>query len=259
MSLRVSALATTIVLSSGSAALGGTLTFAAGGHPRYAGNWGSYTHHNVNSGSPTSFGGGGGAFLVTSNNVKFAGNPAGPNAIENGSFLTFCIEINEFISYGASYQTLANPAGAVHGGNGNTNPDPLNASTQWLYWNFRQNTLASYLTGSTDAAWDALSTDNRNAAIQYTLWYLEDEIESLDLGSGFGDSATRGNVLALTNGLRSLAENASPVIGQGRVIALNVANNGQDQLGILIPLPTAGGMSLAGFMLLGARRRRASV
>ena len=64
---------------------------------------------------------GGGAFSV-----------AGLGSASGTNFLTFCLEINEFISYNTPY--YANIAsGAVNGGAGGGNPDQLDSKTAYLY------------------------------------------------------------------------------------------------------------------------------
>lgn len=258
MTSRLFGAALAVVAMAGTLASAGTLKFENNNTARHTGGWGTYTHPNVNGGASTGLGGGG-AFFVTATNIKYISNPGGPNAIENGTFQTFCIELNQNISFGSTYNAVVNPAGAVNGGNGNSNPDPLDASTKWLYWNFRQGTLASALSGGTLTAWNALSTVNRNAAIQYAIWFMENELVTFNLGSNYSNATNRTNITTLVNGLVSTSQSATPVVGQGRVVAINVGTNNQDMLGIVIPLPSAGGLGLAGLLGVMAIRRRVRI
>ena len=79
------------------------------------------------------------------------------NEVGGGSFESFCLELNEFIAGGNIYNAYANPAGAVAGGRGGGNPDPLDIKTIYMYTNFMSG-----------AIYDP-------AALQVAIWSNEDE------------------------------------------------------------------------------------
>jgi hypothetical protein len=82
-------------------------------------------------------------------------------------FQSFCIELDEFIS-GTRWAELN--TGAIHGGVGGPDPDPLSIGAAWLYKQFAEGNLLGY--DYTPGAGRAASA----AALQDTLWWLEDEI-----------------------------------------------------------------------------------
>jgi hypothetical protein len=88
---------------------------------------------------------GGGPFLVTT---------------PSGSFVTYCIEKNEYFTPGSTYEANIDP-GAIEGGLGGGNPDPLDNKTKWLY--------ANYLN-------DSLSSTIKMEGFQYAIWAIENEI-----------------------------------------------------------------------------------
>lgn len=108
----------------------------------------------------------GGAFLAT----DLTGPIASP-------FLTFCLEQNEFFSPGSTYyvtvETVAFFGGdglADIGGEGTAGTvgpprnDPISPMTAWLYSNALAGSLAGYS-----------NTDAGNTALQYAIWYIENE------------------------------------------------------------------------------------
>lgn len=82
-------------------------------------------------------------------------------------FQSFCVELNEFIG-GTRFAELN--TGAVHGGKGGGDPDPLSIGAAWLYKQFAEGNLLGY---------DYTPGPGREAsamALQDTIWWLEDEI-----------------------------------------------------------------------------------
>ena len=178
---------------------------------------------------------------------------AGPNLF--GSFQTFCVELNESLSPGATYNfDIANAA--VNGGVGGGNPDPLDARTAALYEAFWSGTLANYdFDNDGDGGQSGNLNRKRSAeALQAAIWELEDErmIENTT-----GDQDVRDLANYYVDTLAQQLANAG--LGE-RVRILNMyrADSGapsQDVL-VLVPLPQAGALAGLGLAGLAIRRRR---
>jgi hypothetical protein len=193
---------------------------------------------------------GGGAFSVV-----------GLGAASGNNFLTFCLEINEFVSYNTPY--YANIAmSAEAGGAGGPDPDPLDSKTAYLYSNFLNGTLGDF-NGST------FDID----ALQMAIWSIEQEIYfSGGLFKRSDNNAVIGNsaLASRANNFVNLAAGASGYYGIA-VMQLWQNNNGgvfsgnkQDQLifvggnppvGVPDAFSTLFGL-LLGVSLLGAARRQ---
>jgi hypothetical protein len=129
----------------------------------------------------------GGAFFAEQGSTKFA---------------TFCLEYNEGIGFGTTYD-ISIDTGAVKGGVPEMF-DPLSNETQWLYWAFFEGFLSSeyataYAPGSTwngstsgfDVSYPGTDTQRAdNSALQEAIWILENEIA----GPG---STTTENLISL--------------------------------------------------------------
>jgi len=123
--------------------------------------------------------GGGGAFLIT-------------DSTSGSSWYTFCLERNEYISFGTTYKVGSVGPAAVHGGYGGGDPDPISEQTAYLYYR--------YVTGG--LGFTGPGTAAQQAALQYAFWFLEDELaigtKRTDLSSlsqsylGIADGATLG-------------------------------------------------------------------
>ena len=180
----------------------------------------------------------------------------------SGSFNTFCIEYNEYFSYGQTLRVQNISLGAVGGGvnvgpggtapsGGNPGYDPISNQTAWLYTGFRNQWLPGY-----DFAGPASARQSDANALQNAIWYLENEI-----GSVSGQAATWVSMAnyAVAHGftnsnVRVLNLMRESVIGSG-----NFNTRAQDQLYIApVPEPETYMMLLAGLGLMGfvARRRR---
>ena len=171
-----------------------------------------------------------------------------------GSFVSFCLEVNEGISYGPTYTVTLNSV-ADKGGNGvlaNAGlgdvagtlgvSDPLSNATAWLYTKY----LAGGLSGQ--GANDASANKAQTA-----IWFLENE--SLGSSNSWATDAITAVNLGWTN-----------PTGAGRVYALNLMDAGgglhQDQLYMApVPEPETYAMLLAGLGLMGfvARRRQRKI
>jgi len=197
---------------------------------------------------------GGGEFKATGVSVL---NGAGD------SFLTFCVEFPEHIALNTAYYVDISTQ-AVGGGNGVAatytgdvsgalnSYDPLSPATAWLYTQFRNNALQSYVAFSYTSNADANS-------LQKAIWYLENEkpysfldtkgqqLVSAAIGANWNDI---GGVRVL-----NLYDSYNPITHV-------FSGKHQDQLYITpVPEPETYAMLLAGLGLMGfvARRRRASV
>jgi len=203
-----------------------------------------------------------------SGGLPFANQAANVQLAAN-TFQTFCVEYSEEFNDSQTLYAQINTASRF-GGAGGAMPDPahpgmtfdpLDARTAFLYTKFSHGNLAGY---------NYTSGAGRSATagqLQKAIWYLEQEIPSLDAG----------DTLALS--WVSLANTAVAVGGEwdgmgiGNVRILNLwtdathqdwDHRAQDQLVILdappqiaTPLPgvATGGLALMGGLVLGRRRR----
>ena len=149
---------------------------------------------------------GGGAFRATTTGTLLG----------NSSFVTFCLEVNEYFSYGTQYNFTLSDA-AVNGGVSGGSPDPVSDATRWLYY---QVVSGGY------ALISAFGTSpGVGARVQEAIWYLEGE-------------RTQGQINADAFSLASYAttnQNWGGLYAQGnRVYAMNLTdqygNRVQDQL-----------------------------
>ncbi len=82
--------------------------------------------------------------------------------VPDGQFISFCIEADEIIDFGQTYDAILSTE-AWNGGIGGGNPDPLSDQTAWLY--------DYYLTNVVGSSSSTLAMD-----YQMAIWYLEEEI-----------------------------------------------------------------------------------
>ncbi|MCR9218133.1 MAG: VPLPA-CTERM sorting domain-containing protein [bacterium] len=166
------------------------------------------------------------------------------NTSSHGTFRSFCLETNENItlSTNVTYSYEIVTTGAVNGGNGGGNPDPVSSASAWIF--------VQWITG-------AIANNQTNAVdVQRAIWSIENE------SAGTLSPAANALVATATGLYPNTADNA---ITSGNFPNIRVLNpfrmiNGvredyQSQI-ILIPLPTASGMALAGLALVGGIRRR---
>ena len=93
----------------------------------------------------------------------------------DNSFLTFCLERNEYFSFGVSYNGTID-AYARYGGIGGGNPDPLGDTTAYLY--------VKYLDGGYHDLQDRATADAWAKAFQKAIWTLEGELNPSTLVAG---------------------------------------------------------------------------
>jgi hypothetical protein len=153
-----------------------------------------------------------------------------PGLITDGThhFQSFCLEYNEHISWGGTYNVhISQTETAVLGGYAPPG-DPLSEGTAWLYSQFRAGTLANYNN-------DAASAN----ALQQAIWWLEQESRGSDQGLAATFLQEARTALGISDNATMRTVNAT--YGQFGVVVLNLydANGGyaQDQLGI-VPEPT---------------------
>jgi hypothetical protein len=164
----------------------------------------------------------------------------------NGStYRTFCLESDEelSVSYNLSYQYSLDTDGAVGGGASGGSTDPISSATASVY--------LGWLNGDID------QTTENSTAVQNAIWALEGEIDPNSLD---------GNAEDLYNEAVANFSTSDNAITDNELFSnLRVLNPFRDIEGerfyyqsqiILIPLPAASGLALAGLAAVGMRRRR---
>lgn len=172
------------------------------------------------------------------------------NIAKTGTFQSFCVETNEYVSANAKYEvTLSNAA--VNGGAGGATSgrDPISIGTAWLYYAFATGTLAGYEYNGTATARKA-SAD----ALQKTLWWLEGEASKPNnnifttavVAKFGGENEAKADNYGNPNGLNPYAVKVLNLWEVGHAGELNYRK--QDVLTV-VPVPAA--MWLLGSGLLG--------
>lgn len=171
-------------------------------------------------------------------------------------FSSFCLEKGTDIQDDTTYEFTIDD-GAITGGVGGGNPDPLSAESAWLYESFFFGTLDGY--AYTDLG-DGLTERGGHAAeLQYAFWYLEEELSQaemdvVDSGGNFANArgwmqdASDAIAGGWTNKFVKVL-NLFTLDGQGNVV------HAQSQMGYLVPLPPSAFMGLGLLLGLGAMRR----
>ncbi|MEO1008342.1 MAG: hypothetical protein AAFX79_07230 [Planctomycetota bacterium] len=166
-------------------------------------------------------------------------------------FSSFCLELNETIAGGTSYIASVDTA-AVKGGVGGPSPDPLSNETAALYREFARGNLT---------ADDGESLVNFHNALQDAFWFLEEELGEVDFSAATAEASSDvfGDLSDRTQGLINSVWGTTAPVGGVRVLNLVDATDGRtdrQSVLVLIPLPGAGGLALAGLLGVAAIRRR---
>jgi hypothetical protein len=146
-----------------------------------------------------------------------------------GTFQTFCIEKNEFLSLGGTYDVALNSA-AVGGGVGGGSPDPLSKGAAWLYSYYSRGILANFANTQADVS-----------DLQIALWMFEQELTAAD---GLYDLNNKYYKAAIAAGQTG----ASAPVGYLGVQVMNLTENGAAKQDLLVvPEPST---VIAGALLL---------
>ncbi|MEN6438152.1 MAG: PEP-CTERM sorting domain-containing protein [Syntrophobacter sp.] len=175
--------------------------------------------------SGSGVGAGGGEFLITGNS----------GALQGQSFLTFCLEKNEYFYIGGTYDYKITDA-ADAGGAGGPSPDPLSVGSAYLYYQFVTNQLGTL----------AITSSTLAGQFQEAIWYLENEITSITPGNPYYDLATK---------VANYSSNANGAYGVYVLNLTDASGKHQDQL-VCVPESSTLLLLGAGLLFVAAYRKR---
>ena len=211
------------------------------------------TSNGGNADLTTAAPGGGGAFWAVTNDPVL------------GSLLTFCLEVNEHISYGGTYNFDGLQSSAVNGGAGGGNPDPVDNASKWLYTVVATG-LYSTSTYSSYFDFNGLTSGlgNVGSLAQMAIWAIEQEtVGSYSLSNLLGGNTTAIGIvnnlvnramLAASNGeWTTLQATYNANVGAMNLYVPGTTNQMQSQIGgtFRIPPPPPAVPEPASLMLLG--------
>jgi hypothetical protein len=190
------------------------------------------------------------------------------SVLVNGGYESFCLELNEDVSSGATYNYAVNPYGdAVQGGGnlgaaGPDGGDPISIGTAYLYYNFAKGILTGYDYSTVAGNGTFASRAAAAWALQNAIWWLEDENNATYTAAS--ELTAGAYYLSIVSGLYGAGDtaNANGAFGV-HVLNLTTPSGGfaQDQL----MLPDGGatvmllGAALGGLVLVSRKLRRNTV
>jgi hypothetical protein len=188
-------------------------------------------------------GGHGGEFLAAQTGFNFTPVSLGEVA---GHFEVFCVERNEYVTFGQTYYAEISDS-ANDGGVGGPSPDPISTQTAYLY--------SQFITGNLAYDYDNNGPGRTRSAnaLQNVIWFLEDELTNY----GYGLTATER--LLADQFYQTALSSTWTDIGAVRVMNLyaNADRTGfaQDQL-VMSAVPIPGAFLLGALGLALAARFR---
>ncbi len=158
-----------------------------------------------------------------------------------GSFVTFCMELQERIGIGNTYYFTVSDA-SDEGGPPPNQTDPLDYKSAWLYLNYRNGKLDDLVPGY------SYGDDSSADSLQEAFWIIEQE----NLPSGAASTLAQELIDAATAGSSGWTD-----LHGVRVLVLtdDAGNNKQDILA-LIPAPAGALLGIVGLAALPRLRRR---